>query len=226
MTDGCTRSRRLCVFCSIDRSGGSVFVDVIPLEIYMATNKLLLEVARGLRYQHLPELVGSEITIDSLSSIFVTLADTTQQRCSLVMDDPSDVAELNRALAGPIGKYGLIDFEYPCHTKIESAKTDNVRLLREFGFLPKSDAESDKLFLIDDDPECCIREIQGGISQNQTWLKLFFNTTSPEFHKLDFKTRFKQAASPELIEFPLDFRCTDACLTNAPFIWFNRHFYM
>ena len=192
----------------------------------MATNKLLLDVARGLRYRHLPQVVGIEVSIDSLSSIFESLTTVAQQYALINFDVPNDVAALNRDLAGPIGKYGLIDFEYACDANIDSTKTDNVQLLREFGFGPNADRESDDILLLEDDPEYCIRQIRDGIALNQTWLKLFFSTTSVDFGKLDMKTRFRQTTNPALIQFPLDFRCVDACLTNAPFIWFNRHFYI
>ncbi|MEM7279442.1 MAG: hypothetical protein AAF385_15120, partial [Pseudomonadota bacterium] len=80
--------------------------------------------------------------------------------------------------------------------------------------------------LLDNDPEYCLRQLRDGMSLNQKWLKLFFHTTSIEFSSVDMKTRFRWANNPGLIPFPLAFRCVDACVTNAPDIWFNRHFYM
>ena len=176
----------------------------------MATNKLLLDVARGLQYQHLAQVVGIDVTINSLPLIFESLSNVAQQHCSISLDAPDELGTLNHRLAGPIGKYGLIDFEYACDANFESSKTDNVQLLRDFGFAPNQDGESDDL-MIEDDPEYCVRRIHEGILQDRTWLKLFFRTTDAGFSKLDMKTRFRQTNDPELIQFPLDFRCVDAC---------------
>ena len=198
----------------------------IHFENQMVTNNLLIQVARSLRYQRLPQIIGTDLCVDTLPLIFDSLANLTRQHLSIQLEPPDDVTSLNRRLVSPIGKYGLIDFEYPCAATVESLKTDNVKLLREFGFVGKTDKESDDLLLIDDDLEYCIRQIHDDISENQIWLKLFFHTTNVDFSKLGIETRLRQTYNPELIQFPLNFRCVDACLTNAPFIWFHRYFYL
>ena len=192
----------------------------------MTTNKLLLKVARGLQYQHLPEIIGADVTIDSLSLIFDSVSDLAQQHCSISPATPDDLEAVNRKLAGPIGKYGLIDFEFAVDAKIDGTKTDNIQLLRDFGFSPAKDGESEDQMFFDDDPEYCVREIHDQISRDQVWLKLFFRTTSLELSEMDWKNKLRQTLNLELIQFPLSFRCVDACLTNSPFIWFSRHFYL
>ncbi|MBW3600452.1 MAG: hypothetical protein KY475_24710 [Planctomycetes bacterium] len=97
-------------------------------------------------------------------------------------------------------------------------------LLRHLGFLPDEDQVQNDIPWLDDDPELCLRTIGEEVANEQTWLKLFF--VNDGIQRTSFPDRLRQTLQPELIKLPLEFTLTDACLTNAPFVWFNRHFYV
>jgi hypothetical protein len=108
-------------------------------------------------------------------------------------------------------------------------------VLRELGFVMRPDEISEELNLAtsQDTDLTCLGELQDEIAKNRDVLRLFVEEQprrNMKEHMLamakgggmsaDFVDRFLSGY------FPKDLVVTDACLTNAPFIWFHRHFWM
>ena len=200
----------------------------------MNYNQLLRQVAREIRYLSIPNLIGREVEIRSFDTI---VTDIFKDLCNLLPDKYKQVGPVH-PLA--IAKYGILDLEFQVPTA--SLKTGNyqsgISLLKEFGFIESKEerqraqdtAESfgDKLT---DDP-FCLTELAEDIEKKQVFLKLFLESESVvENYDLD------QMPIEETIEFfnnlslptdyfPRKFLITDACLTNAGFVWINKHFYL
>lgn len=108
-----------------------------------------------------------------------------------------------------------------------------LALLGEYGFLDTGFPDAEIGDTDPDDPTC-LTELQQEIEKGETVLRLFLNDNKGDYFK-----RLRQSGEAEALingsktfeqiltqYWPSTFIISDACLTNAPFIWFNKHFYL
>lgn len=193
----------------------------------MNSTTLLKEVARGIRYHSLPHLIGRKIKIINLETVE---ADVQKNLGKLLPNE----CMLNPDTVKPLGiaKYGILDLEFLVpNTTLESDYQLGIALLRELGFDVKREQTKGTGDSLTDDP-FCLPELAEDIAKKQTLLKLFLESDSivPKY----VSARMSYEAIRELLDnltlpaeyFPQEFVITDACLTNAGFIWFHKHFYL
>ena len=171
-------------------------------------------------------MIGTEVTIDSLESIHDRIAALAERHGGFVLERPDDPAAMNGRLVGALRKYGLIDFAVPYEATIESTRAENVQRLRDFGFAPRLTEEEREDLSDGDEEDCVLGYLAEGISEDATWLKLFLRSVAQEFVASRPEQARGAAYRDEVVPVPMRFRVVDACLTNAPSIWFHRHFYM
>lgn len=154
---------------------------------------------------------------------------------------PGECTLISKVRGGSIIKYGLLDLEFRVSN---AALTDNdgqgIPLLKTLGFVLNSEqakalAEETKWFdELADDPTC-LRELTNDLTKDTTLLKLFLEgePAVDKLHgKLPLEAKVKEMlellAHPDRLSsyFPQHFTITDACLTNAGYVWFHKHFYL
>jgi len=137
-----------------------------------------------------------------------------------------------------IAKYGILDLTYSV-AGIEWMHEDQggISLLTEMGFV-QSPTES---FLPEGEDPTCLTELEEDVARNEVLLRLFIENKPKEFDDpeyvrglvLDGRVQriMKASADGDVLRrlvdehFPGYFIVSDACITNADFIWFHKHFY-
>ncbi len=182
---------------------------------------LLREVARKLRYRTIEAMIGQPVTITGLREISAetrALVDEHVSGCTFAGPE-------QKFLDGQIAKYGFLDLRFfATSTMLEKTAVGGVSLLKELGFvdrdLPKLAEE------LGGDAGFCLEELRDGIEQNDVHLLLFLESESPNVSDMTVMERMARLRDPSTIEFPIIFSVVDACVSNSPFVWMNKHFYM
>jgi hypothetical protein len=194
-------------------------------------NIALRNVARNLKYRALPQLVGIKITVTSVASAVYDV--TVQMKDRLPAGSQFQGPE-ERYIEVVIAKYGILDLTFAA-AEISWSSDDGagIPLLEEFGFVVRESPTEEGPGLLDSDDPTCLAELQDDIKRQEAVIRLFLE----ERPKRNMKEFFSDSRKMEslsagdmdpLLEnyFPKTFEVVDACLTNAGFIWFHKHFYM
>lgn len=187
----------------------------------------LLRLGRELRYRALPELVGCRIAVASLDAIGPAL------RALVAPWLPPDARwHPNKYLAVALAKYGIVDtsFDAPAALLDHPATQIGVPVLRAHGMVPKRGERGDDLGSGLDglDGRQCLEQLVEELDERRCALKLFLEDERPaELHNSVVISAAREGRPLALPRdyFPRELAVTDACVTNAPFIWFNTHFY-
>ena len=188
----------------------------------MKNFRLLLGIVRELRYETLHTLIDKEVTVESLDAIYDPVAALAERHLEFTLEPPDDATAMSKDLEGALRKYGYIDFQVPCDATIQLTKTENAQKVRALGFAPRLD-DDDR---IDDEADCFISELHDGMSSDTTWLKLFLHAQASDFMSARPQRARDRAYLHDGVPLPMTFRVVDACVTNAPFVWFHRHLYL
>lgn len=200
-------------------------------------NAVLRRVSRQLKYRALPVLIGRRVVVS------ITVSATSE-----VHDQLRDSLPVGIQFKGPeskyikasLAKYGILDLTFTVERVVwESRDGPGMPLLEDFGFVFRDQEPSEALSPFDKDPTC-LEQLQQDINEQQTVLKLFFEEQPKRdmqayiAHLLEsgkakilFNGRGFDDLDQLLVDyFPKTFEVADACLTNADFVWFHKHFYM
>jgi len=55
---------------------------------------------------------------------------------------------------------------------------------------------------------------------------LFLKSSAPNVSEISAVERMTRIRNPSLINFPIEFKVEDACVSNSSFVWINKHFYL
>ncbi len=142
-------------------------------------------------------------------------------------------------MAFSVVKYGLLNLSYLAEgVAWTPGDRGGASLLHELGFALHAD-EVPKPAADDPDPTC-LSELDQDIDKNETLLRLFlerepgrtgtFERMKEMLESGKAKRIFKANEADYWVMadecFPHEFVITDACLTNAGFVWFHKHFYL
>src|SRR6266404_4446149 len=200
-------------------------------------NAVLRQVSRQLKYRELPALIGRRVVVTSAASACAEVH--AQLHGSLPYGARFKGPEsqyITRALA----KYGILDPEFTVPGILwEPGDSLGLRLLEEFGFVVRDQLPAEQLGLLDDKDPTCLEQLREDIIEQRTVLKVFLNE-QPKRDMKQYIAHLFSTGKAELLNggstgsldpllenyFPKTFEVADACLTNAEFIWFHKHFYM
>jgi hypothetical protein len=198
-----------------------------------STTSILKDVARKLRYRVLSEFIGQEVEIHSLETIEADIrrayGELWPEKCTLIDKSVSPLA---------ITKYGILDLRFlVADNKLVSDYQTGIPLLKDLAFvvpLEKEEELKESARVLGDkfaDDPTCLKELAEDLAKEQTLLKLFFRGEAGVAiylaQDLPIEEKVKYMESPTLPPgyFPQVFTATDACFTNADFVWFHKHFY-
>jgi hypothetical protein len=201
-------------------------------------NKLLRRTAQQLRYRPLPELIGSKVTIESAASVPNAVG------AMLTNSFPLPVRFIKPEehwITVALAKYRILDLTFAVEN-VEWQPDDifGTSILKKFGFAlhPDKLPEDQRQFMLEQNDPTCINELTDGIDRGETVLRLFFEAL-PRQELIEYLKEMMRAGKGHLFEggvpemelvledfFPHEMLVTDACLTNAAFIWFHKHFYL
>ena len=180
---------------------------------------LLLNVARSLRYRTFEPIIGHELIVkrsDLIPSESEALVGRFLDGCSFSSPEQG-------CLDGQIARYGLLDLRFQASTTLlEKGYKTGIPLLKELGFIEdgtSSVAEEDCVLY-------CLEELLYGTRKNETYLMLFLQTSQVHCADgilLQQNDMPRRACNPP---FPMVFTVEDACISNSPFVWMNKHFYV
>jgi hypothetical protein len=201
-------------------------------------NNLLRKVARELRYRPIPELIGTKVTIESASAVPCTVAEalTTLFPVPLRFIGPQEPW-----ITVSLAKYCHLDLTFGVDG-VEWRPHDDfgITTLKKLGFAlhPRELSKNERQHLTEEKDPTCLRELAEDINQGGAVLRLFLEET-PRRELLDYWKGVMKNGKGHLFEggvdqmrillegfFPHDLAISDACLTNARFIWFHKHFYL
>jgi hypothetical protein len=202
-------------------------------------NRLLRRVAKDLRYRPLAGLLSRKVHLDTFDSAVESVSSWLEQQVPyrLAFSGPE-----SKYIGFALLKYGILDLTF----KLEQFewRDEDVRglpLLQEFGFIVPTDVVVPPVEK-EDDPTC-LTELTEDLDKNQAVLRLFLekrpgNFGDPEYLKRMVLSggagKMLRALNSEGEEFkravdgcfPTDFSVSDACISNAAFVWFHKHFYL
>jgi hypothetical protein len=179
--------------------------------------RTLLRLGRELRYQPLP-IIGQHVVIETLDAVEHVLRQLATPW--LTRESRWDGCDI----LGGLAKYGLLDRWCNVDARHLDGAMPGIPALRANGFTrgepdPDPQIEADTRALETE----CLAQLEADLGP--CVLKLFLNDHIP----MDVRFRGRQAMLERELPpgyFPRPFTVTDACITNAPGIWFGKHFYL
>lgn len=184
---------------------------------------IVRRVAKNLRYRTIDKLIDTNIEISSLESLHSKVKESVETCDSgfmLALPPDGDQDRVNKVFL----KYGFVDIRFTENAlAMDSIPKGGIQLLRDFEFV-FGRSELEKLGLEDDSDgfgKSSFESLDEEISANQLHVLTWLSGTK----KLESGQRPPLYHNPSRIAFPLQLTISDACITNAPFAWFNRHFY-
>jgi hypothetical protein len=191
------------------------------------TWRSLYRVAHGLRYRELVDLIGRRVAIASLDTVEAALRALASRwlASGVVLHHPEHVE-------GALFKYGLIDAEFDAsRALLEHEETiEGLDVMRACGFLPRRGVVWER-----DEVACgaaFAHELADDLAQGACVLKLMLKDDLPVEEHLGWldDTMTRQGGRGELRlpagYLPRELTVIDACVTNASFVWFNKHLYL
>jgi hypothetical protein len=174
-------------------------------------------IARSLRYQELTELIGQEVVIQDIS----TIEEDLWHQLPGISEENKLIRPAEKYLRGALGKYSLLDLTLTASPSLLKDQYETgIRLLEKLRFVRSNASPSnDTVFGNEDDPTC-LTSLMECLETDQTTILLFLRS-----EKLVGKGRHWLGELPQDY-FPRSFEVQDACVTNADFVWFHKHFYL
>lgn len=199
---------------------------------------LIKQIARGIEYHALNELIDQTITIHGVQS---AQSEVLTFVSAYLSGSYTHVPVKDEFVHGAIAKYGFLDFAYAApagHMPTVDWET-GIRLLEELGirsFSPSeinSDDEFEQVWL--EVARDNLQEMNEDIAKNKFYLKVFLTSKEPEVGNQKGTSRIKTLLNMGLLTglvtvsptyFPREFVIADACLTNTNLAWFQKRFYL
>lgn len=180
---------------------------------------LLLRLARELRSRRLPELIGRYVHLESVADVEPCL------RALLVRWVPAGARWHECNAEGTLAKYGLIDarFDAPRALLDDPSTQVGLAVLRAAGVIPTPGEPPPETL----EGGTCLPDLAAELDQCS--LDLYLEDRLPDHGRIE---RVKAAhlarkpLTPPPGYFPRDLVVTDACVSNAPYLWFLTHFYL
>lgn len=189
---------------------------------------LIKKLARELKYLSLSELFGREVVIHSVDTveddIRHTLGDIVPEGCRLLTEP--------QLMKGMLAKYDFLDltFSVPAYL-LQSHYESGISLLKALHFIiDPSEEDIDELEYKElsefwgDDPTF-LSELAEDVSKNMTVCRMLLDSIHPREWDKNNRVMAMTASLPSAY-FPQVFFIKDACITNAKFVWFHKHFYL
>jgi len=201
-------------------------------------NSVLRKVARRLKYRPLPELVGTKVTIQSAKSAPAHIGAVLQKTFPfhIQFSDPKEPW-----ISVGLAKYRMLNLTFRLDgVEWQSSDSGGISTLQELGFIIRSDQVSEEVWksMSEDEDPTCLKELYDEITQSQVLLRLFIEE-DPRTPLLEYMNETMRAGKGHLFSggiaemeallegfFPHKMVVTDACLSNAGFVWFHRHFHL
>ena len=169
------------------------------------------KVARGLRYVALEGLIDRRVSVQSIESadsdFLAVIGD--------YIDRDGSKPPLLHIGGGVHRKYGFLDVYLRGKSELLTKDAmSGIPLLISLGMISREEGD---VFMCPDDFEDMARDI----AQMQAHLRLIMvdEGFDPDGHRLGRIDHYTP-------KFPIQFRITDACVSNSPHVWRWRHFYM
>ncbi len=183
--------------------------------------KALMRLGRELRYRELP-IVGQRVVIETLDDVGHVLRQLVAPW--ITCDAHWQGCDIELGLA----KYGLLDLWCNVDPGHLDGAMSGVHALRSNGFV-RSEPDPDPAIAAQEREiaDACLTELASDLGP--CVLKLFLTDGLPHDLRLQHNLgRYAANLRQELLPgyFPRPFVVTDACITNAPGIWFSKHFYL
>jgi len=181
---------------------------------------------RALRYEPMPELLGIEVAVSGPETAAQDVARAIEERLDFEVELEGPPL---RFLTGAAIKYGLLDLDYRVRDlAAESVRFGGVPVLRELGFAGGCDAPDEPW---EEGEEGCdlagdgsvLQMLVEEVSEGRVFLRVLLKEPSST-QDVD-RLRWLVKGPPEDF-WPRTFRVDDACLTNAPSVWFLKHLYL
>jgi hypothetical protein len=201
-------------------------------------NSVLRKVARGLRYRPLPELIGTKLTIENVSSVPLNVGAMLDRALPLSVRFSGPQG---RWITVALAKYRILDLTFIVdEVEWQTGDKPGTSLLKEFGFIlnPDDISEDVRQSMLKDDDPTCITFLDEDMGKNQILLRLFLEEV-PRRDILEYVKEMVKTGKGQLFDggaaemeqlldgfFPHEMAVIDACLTNAASIWFHKHFYL
>ena len=169
------------------------------------------QVARGLRYETLTGLLDRQVTVQSFESADSDLLPVIGD----YVDRDSSTPPLLHSGGGVHRKYGFLDVYLRGKSELLTKEArSGIPLLLSLGLISREDGD---VFMCPDDFE----QMAHDIAQRQTHLRLIMvdEGFDPARHRLGMIDDYTR-------KFPIQFRITDACVSNSAYVWRWKHFYM
>jgi hypothetical protein len=188
----------------------------------MGTLSLIKSIAKNIKYQELPELIGKIVTINSIATI-----PTDIQRDLSLSANTRWVTKEEKFLRRAMAKQGLIDIDYRLHAEAISSPETGMELVRRFHLVQNIQDSEDELELdLTRVAISFLEDIAEELAAKQVYCKAFLETEHPmgeEAIKTFFQ--YKQGDAFPDDYFPRQFVVKDAALSNTSHIWMFKHFY-
>jgi|GEM_PF-6716085 len=185
----------------------------------MSAISLVKAIARQIKYQQLDDLIGREVIINSVDSIFDDVKHELQLPTNAV---PVTRDEKYSRIA--IAKYGLIDIDYTVQNiAIMKALTDfdAIRTLSLYQE-PSGNYSDDDLFM--EISLGYLEDMVQDLDSGMIYMMLYLETEHPD-DIAERKKQFEKFSIPDNY-FPRKFVVEDAALCNTRLAWMMKHFYL
>lgn len=192
----------------------------------------------GLKYSELNELIGQVVTIQTEASLesdlHAQLRPSIPYLGSIKNFDYGSLADFPGYAHGPWrawAKYWLLDLKFDVDPAVLHPPGDAIDEQWIFNLFCEiaSDDELGPQLLGDPSHKRDFDELKKAVANNR-WYVLLFLTDINEgpYTRESIDKRIKLSETMEALEsyFPLQFKVTDACLTNTSKAWMSKHFYM
>jgi hypothetical protein len=188
----------------------------------MGTLSLIKTIARNIKYQELPELIGKTVTINSIATIPSDI-----QRDLGLSTKAEWVKKEEKFLRRAMAKQGLIDIDYRLNGVTLSGAESGIELVRRFHLVQRIQESDDPLE--QDLVKVAIgflEDIAEELTATQVYFKAFLETKHPIGEEA-IKTFFNYQQGEVFPDdyFPRQFVVKDAALSNTSHIWMFKHFY-
>lgn len=123
-----------------------------------------------------------------------------------------------------VAKYGLLDLEFAVPAQeAEGWHRPSVAQLRQLGLLRVHPATASNLGPVDD-ADVCLSRLFEEVESQALLLKVILDVADDSLPAQQRIKDFVARSSGALL--PATFRVRDCCVTNAPSLWLERHFYL
>jgi hypothetical protein len=189
--------------------------------LHSSAARRYLAFARQIRYRTLQAAVGVAVRIHSEATV---LRDVLQALEDVLPRGLKPAREPTSGLP-TVAKYALLDLEFVAPER-EAARLRRLSMkqLRELGILSGALATKSSLQAGEEEAQTCIDQMLEEISDVHPVLKLMLDAAHDSRSKQQriLDSRQKTPGS----YFPTTFIVRDCCITNAPSLWLEKHFYL